>query len=301
MDRPQTSRMRLIVSWLAWPVLLGLSLAATAYGFSIDRPVLVFNLTYFTLAACLLTLERLMPHEQAWIPPDGQIFADIAHTLVSKGTVQTLIVFSSVIGLATYITPMTDPGYGVWPREWPLWAQVITGVVVSEFGLYWAHRIGHEWPLMWRFHAIHHSVTKLWVVNTGRFHFVDSLKSIVMGMAILLALGAPMEVLTWLSAITAYIGLLTHCNIEMRFGWLSMLFNTPELHRWHHSRDLREGNKNYGENVMIWDLLFGTWFNEARRPPANIGIEEIMPPRFIDQLAWPFRPSPLQTTPEAAE
>lgn len=298
-----SDRVRLIVSWLAWPVLLGGCLAATAWGYSIGKPVLTFNATYFSLAAVLLLLEYLMPHERSWLASDGQTPANIAHTLLSKGTVQTLIVFSSVIGLAAYVTPMAEPGHGIWPRDWPLWVQVVMAVYLSEFGLYWAHRLAHEWPPLWRFHAIHHSVTKLWVVNTGRFHFVDSLKSIIPGMMILIPLGAPMEVITWLSAITAYIGILTHCNVEMRFGPLSWIFNTPGLHRWHHSRDLREGNKNYGENVVLWDMLFGTWFNENRRPPADIGISEAMPPRFIDQVLWPFRrPLPAQNpAPEAAE
>ena len=290
-----------IASWLAWPMLLGACIAVTAYGFSIGSPIIFFNIAYFSLAAVLLLLERLMPHEKTWIASDGQIFADLAHTLLNKGTVQALVVFSSIMGLTVYITPMVEPGYGIWPRDWPLWSQVIIGVVAAEFGLYWAHRLAHEWPPLWRFHAVHHSVAKLWIVNTGRFHFVDSIKSILIGMAILLALGAPMEVLTWLSAVTAFIGILTHCNVEMRFGVLSRIFNTPELHRWHHSRDLREGNKNYGENIMLWDILFGTWFNEPhRRPPADIGIGEYMPPRFIDQLIWPFRPGRYKA-PEAAE
>jgi len=133
------------------------------------------------------------------------------------------------------------------------------------------------------------SSPRLWILNTGRFHFVDSLKSILLGMTILLALGAPMEVVIWLSAVTAFIGMLTHCNVDMKFGPISWVFNTPELHRWHHSRDLNEANRNFSENVMLWDMLFGTWFNPARRPPENIGINEYMPPGFRAQLAWPFR------------
>jgi len=74
----------------------------------------------------------------------------------------------------------------------------------------------------------------------------------------------------------------------MRFGVLNYLFNTPGLHRWHHSRDQREGNKNYGENLMIWDLIFRTYFDAARRPPVDIGIAESMPQRWFGQLAAPF-------------
>ncbi len=286
MDRQQT--IRRVISWLAWPGLLAICLGMTSYGFAVDRPVLLFNLAYAFLALALFGLEQYMPHEKEWNENDGQTFANIAHTLCSKGTVQALVVFSTVIGLASYVTPMTEAGYGLWPRDWPLTVQVLMGVVLSEFGLYWAHRLAHEWYPLWRFHAVHHSVKRLWIINTGRFHFIDSLKSIVPGMAILLVLGAPMEALVWLSAITAYIGMLTHCNVEMRFGFLSWIFNTPELHRWHHSRDLREGDKNYGENLMLWDHIFGTFFNEDRRPPRDIGISEEMPAGFLAQLAWPF-------------
>jgi sterol desaturase/sphingolipid hydroxylase (fatty acid hydroxylase superfamily) len=291
-DLPAPSFFRTAVAWLAWPGLLALCLAITGYGFVTGRPAVFFNVAYAVLAVSLFALERTMPHEPSWNEGDGQTFANIAHTLLNKGAVQTFIVFGAVVGLATYVTPAAQPGYGLWPRTWPLGIQVVMGVVIAEFGLYWAHRIAHEWPLLWRFHAVHHSVTRLWIVNTGRFHFVDSLKSIVLGIAILLALGAPMEVLTWLSAITAFIGMLTHCNVDMRFGPLSWWFNTPELHRWHHSRDLREGNRNYGENLMLWDHVFGTFFNvRDRRPPEDIGIAEPMPDTFLAQLAWPFRRS----------
>lgn len=284
-----------LISWIAWPGLFALCLLITGYGFEAGKPVLFFNLAYALLAVSLYGLERWMPFERSWNEDDGQTVVNIAHTLSSKGTVQTIVIFSAAIGIASYVTPASEPGYGVWPRHWPMAVQVIMGVYLAELGLYWAHRLAHEWLPLWRFHAIHHSVTRLWIINTGRFHFVDSLKSIVMGMVILLGLGAPMEVLVWLSAVTAFIGMLTHCNVDMRFGWISWIFNTPGLHRWHHSRDIREGNKNYSENIMLWDHLFGTYYNPAgRRPPADIGIADYMPPGFLAQIAWPFRRIPLQ-------
>lgn len=282
-------KLKYVVSWAVWPVLFTACMAVTALGFAYDKPILFFNLAYLMLIVALLTLEKLMPHEAAWNEDDGQTFANIAHTLFSKGTVQTLVLFSAVMGIASHITPASAPGWGPWPREWPLALQVALGVTLAEFGLYWAHRLGHEWKPLWRFHSVHHSATRLWIVNTGRFHFVDSVVSIVMGMAILVPLGAPMEVLIWLSAITAFIGMLTHCNVEVRLGPISWIFNTPELHRWHHSRDFREMNRNYCENVMIWDHVFRTYINPRRRPPVRIGIHEYMPPGFMAQLAWPFQ------------
>lgn len=290
MDAMPAGLARTAIAWAAWPGLLALCCAITGYGFAAGHPALYFNLAYAVLALSLYALERTMPHEHVWNENDGQTFANIAHTLASKGVVQAAVVFSAVIGLATYVTGADEPGYGLWPRAWPLVLQVVMAIVLAEFGLYWAHRIAHEWKPLWRFHAVHHSVTRLWIVNTGRFHFVDSFKSIAIGMTILLALGAPMEVLIWLSAVTAFVGMLTHCNVDMKFGALSWWFNTPELHRWHHSRDLREGNKNYGENLMLWDHIFGTYYNTRDlRPPADIGISEPMPAGFLQQLVWPFK------------
>jgi ornithine lipid hydroxylase len=276
------------LSWVLWPGLLSVCLLITGLGFAAGYPVLSFNMAYVFLIIALWRLEIWMPHERQWLKPDGQNWASIFHTLSSKGTVQTLFVFAGVIGLAQWLTPVHEPTGSLWPRHWPLWAQVILGVIVAEFPLYWGHRLAHEKSFLWRFHAIHHSVTKLWFLNTGRFHFIDSLKSIVPGLLILIVLGAPMEVVKWLSAITAFIGMLTHCNVEMRFGWLSLVFNTPGLHRWHHSRDLREGNRNYGENIMLWDLMFGSYFDSERRPGADIGMSDVLPVKFRHQILWPF-------------
>ena len=285
-----SATIRNFLAWTAWPGLLVICCAIMSIGLAAGRPALYFNISYGVLALSLYALEQAMPHEKVWNESDGQTFANIAHTLTSKGVVQAAVIFSTAIGIAAYVTGAGEPGYGLWPRAWPMWVQVTMAIALSEFGLYWAHRIAHEWKPLWRFHAVHHSVTRLWIVNTGRFHFVDSFKSIAIGMAILLVLGAPMEVLIWLSAITAYVGMLTHCNVDMKFGALSWWFNTPELHRWHHSRDLREGNKNYGENLMMWDHVFGTYYNTRDyRPPADIGISEDMPPGFLQQLAWPFK------------
>jgi sterol desaturase/sphingolipid hydroxylase (fatty acid hydroxylase superfamily) len=56
---------------------------------------------------------------------------------------------------------------------------------------------------------------------------------------------------------------------------------------------LEEGNRNYGENLMLFDLLFRTFHNPPRRPPADIGIRHPMPETFLRQLQIPFTRQPL--------
>ena len=287
------SRMRILLSRILWPTLLGAFVLAVHVAIETGHPMLGFNLAYLALVAIVGLLERAMPHERTWLANDGQMGPDLAHTLLNKGVVQMIVAVDVAMGVADAV----PHGFGLWPSAWPVAAQVVLGLVVVEFGLYWKHRIGHEWKLMWRFHAVHHSVTRLWFFNTGRFHAIDSVTGVLVGAALWFATGAPAVVFLWVSAITAVNGILTHCNVEMRCGWLSAVFNTPNLHRWHHSTVIAEGNTNYGENLMLWDQVFGTFFNPDRRPPARIGISEKMPATFLGQLAAPFardwgRPAP---------
>lgn len=280
----QHNPLQSLLAMISWPLLMAICVGITAYGFSVERPLLFFNAAYLFLIISLFTLERYMPHESSWRTNDGQFLPDILHTLSSKGTVQLLFV---IIMLSGGLPDFGENSW--WPHDWPLFLQVILGLIVAEFGLYWAHRMAHEIPLVWRVHAIHHSVKRLWFVNTGRFHILDALLSIIMGLALLVLVGAPEIIIQWVSIITAFIGMLTHCNVAMRPGIFSVIFNTPELHRWHHSKDLREGDKNYGENLMLWDMLFRTYFREDRQPPVDIGLKEgHMPARFGQQLLYPF-------------
>ncbi len=275
------------ISYGLWPGIFGACVYANSLVMEQGNPFLWFNLLYLTLAASLFFLERARPFEKSWVPNDGQIPADLLHTLFNKGIVQVLVIVGTVFGAAEALSPETS---AIWPTEWPMAAQVVLGLVIAELGLYWAHRLGHEFSWLWRFHAVHHSVRRLTIINTGRFHFVDTGASILLSQPLLFLIGAPIEIFKWVSAITAFIGILTHCNIDMRFGWLSLVFNTPELHRWHHSKKLEEGNKNYGENLVLFDQIFGTYFRGDYRPPADIGIKEYMPSTFVKQVIHPFRP-----------
>lgn len=282
--------MRRLLSYLWWPTLFAAALSLVVLGMRGGHGVLAFNLTYLGLAVSIALLERAMPHQREWLVNDGQMGPDLAHTVLNKGLAQAIITFVAFMGIADRLAPTAS---GIWPAALPLPVQTALGLVIVEAGLYWKHRLGHEWRWLWRFHAVHHSVTRLWFFNTGRFHVVDTMTGLAVGMPVLLLLGAPRDVLLLVSAITAIVGMLTHCNVEMRCGVLNYVFNTPSLHRWHHSKVPEEGNRNYGENLMLFDQIFGTFYNPPRRPPVDIGIRHDMPPTFLGQLKAPFTGQPL--------
>lgn len=286
----RTTKIHVLLSYILWPALFGGGLLGAYCAFESDHPLLWFNVVYLAVAAGIAIFEYLMPYERDWLEPDGEIVNDIAHTLLTKGAVQVAASLGATfpILLAMIAQPRLDSDSGLWPAGWPMLLQVALALVIAELGLYAAHRIAHERLILWRFHALHHSVERLRVINTGRFHVVDSIVKAALSQIPLYLLDAPLPVFLWVGAVTAFIGLLTHCNIDLRTGVFDWIFSTPRLHRWHHSRDPRVGNTNYGENVVLWDQLLGTYHNPPYPSSTDIGIKGQIAASFWTQLAQPF-------------
>ena len=85
-------------------------------------------------------------------------------------------------------------------------------------------------------------------------------------------------------------GLFQHSNCDVRLGWLNYLVSGPEVHRWHHSKQIEESNANYAHSFVVWDLLFGTYFRPADRTVTELGLQERdYPQGFLGQMLAPFR------------
>ena len=70
---------------------------------------------------------------------------------------------------------------------------------------------------------------------------------------------------------------------------LPYLVGSAETHRWHHSRVPRESNANYGSTVIVWDLVFGTWFLPREREIVDLGLQDPTYPRtFVPLMRAPF-------------
>ncbi|ACM37593.1 MULTISPECIES: sterol desaturase family protein [Rhizobium/Agrobacterium group] len=282
--------MKILASFLVWPGVFVFGLTGSYFAFSSSHPLLGFVAVYLCAFGLLALSERFLPYELTWLEGDGETVNDVAHTLLTKGLVEFLSGLTVIFPMAAarVLQPLTVLEFHLWPAGLPMVFQVVLGLVVAEFGLYWAHRIAHERLFFWRFHALHHSVARLWVVNTGRFHVMDSLFKVALSQLPLYLLGAPVAVFLWVGAATAFIGILTHCNVAVRTGILDFVFSTPRLHRWHHSKILREGNTNYGENLVLFDQIFGTYYNPEHGPSTNIGISGTVAKGFVAQLVQPF-------------
>ena len=243
-------------------------------------------------AIAVAVAERLRPFRPEWNRSHGDVGTDVAHVLVSGGgAAQLARPVAAALGVAIAGALSRHLGLDVWPRAWPLLAQLALALVIAELPQYWLHRWQHEHDWLWRFHSVHHSAPRLYWLNAARFHPVDLGLLYLVGYVPLIALGCPEETIMLFALFDAVFGMLQHGNIDVHLGWLNRVFSMAEPHRWHHSRVLDEANTNYGSNLIVWDLVFGTFFLPAdREPPEAIGIADMpaFPTDYVGQLVSPF-------------
>lgn len=168
----------------------------------------------------------------------------------------------------------------------PWWAQAIQVVLLSDFCIYWGHRLQHRVTFLWRFHAIHHSAEHLDWLAAHREHPVDTVYT--MGLINLPAflLGFPLETLAGLVAFRGIWAIYIHSNVRLPIGPLRVLIGAPELHHWHHDRNRDAGN--YANISPLMDLMFGTYVCPDHEP-EEFGIKEPIPRSYLGQLLYPFK------------
>lgn len=150
----------------------------------------------------------------------------------------------------------------------------------------------HRWGFLWRFHSVHHSPHKLYWINVGRFHPIEETLQFLLDALPFILVGVSEEVLSLYFVFYSINGFFQHCNIELKLGYLNYIISGPELHRWHHSMVLKESNKNYGNNLIVWDLLFGTWYLPEAKEVSELGLQNRnYPLDFLNQLKSPFNQS----------
>jgi sterol desaturase/sphingolipid hydroxylase (fatty acid hydroxylase superfamily) len=193
-----------------------------------------------------------------------------------------------------------------WVAGMSLWTRLAAALVVGEFGFYWGHRWTHQIPLLWRFHAIHHSAEEIdWLVNT-RAHPIDMVFVRLCGFVPMYALGLAqptrgqtLDVVPLLVLLAGTLwGFFIHANLRWRFGWLGLLISTPAFHHWHHTND-EHVNKNYASMLPLMDKLFGTWYMPKKQWPSKYGIDGSMAPGLAAQLMQPLLPQDEKADPSA--
>ena len=172
----------------------------------------------------------------------------------------------------------------------PLAVQVPVLLLVADFTQYWVHRTFHVMPLLWPFHAIHHSIEEMDWLAGSRLHLVDVILTRGLTYVPIFVLGFSAQALMVYVFLVAAQATFIHANVRWEFRPLRRLIATPAFHHWHHSAEREAVDKNFAVHTPIWDILFGTYYLPDRWP-AQYGLshQRDVPARWVTQLVYPFR------------
>jgi sterol desaturase/sphingolipid hydroxylase (fatty acid hydroxylase superfamily) len=180
---------------------------------------------------------------------------------------------------------------------WPVLTQIGLFLFVHSFMQYWIHRAGHRVPLLWSWHRIHHSDPALDATTGFRHHPFESMMDYGAFLLPTLLLAPSAAAVLSYFLLHIFFAMFTHLPpkwVPQRIDRaLSVAVNTPSLHQLHHSSLQIETDTNYGNVLMIWDRLFGTYLAapSTPRPGFTLGLDEFPQQKAQDPfllLASPF-------------
>src|SRR5947209_20574265 len=135
---------------------------------------------WFDLKTFLITCLVFVPLERlVAIHPQQRIFRrgwhnDLIYILLNSVLIKAglvVLVLASIVGSAWLVPASVQTAVA----GQPYWLQIAEIILLADIGFYCVHRAFHAVPLLWKFHAIHHSIEELDWLAAARVHPVDQI------------------------------------------------------------------------------------------------------------------------------
>ena len=209
----------------------------------------------------VLLLERLLylfQDRHEWNETDARanvknsIFTAIVEPFV--GAVVFVAVYSFVF---EYLRLFTIP------LAWWGW---VLAFLLNDLAYYLDHRLSHRTGFFWAIHHTHHSSNEMniLVANRGNIFLLGGAGQPMF--LVLALLGLPLPMLITAKFFGNLWGIFNHTRLVDRMGPLEHVLATPSNHRVHHGADAKYLDRNYGQVLIVWDRLFGTYQREEEYP-----------------------------------
>jgi sterol desaturase/sphingolipid hydroxylase (fatty acid hydroxylase superfamily) len=248
----------------------------------------------FALLFLMITIERVYSYSRA-VSQRQMIWRDLMSTAV-QAFVAAAVMGAVVVPVLRFF-PATFLGrrflFGLSDQLGPLWVQVLAVFLLTSLFSYGMHRFQHYNAFLWKLHGYHHGVTHIQISNVLVSNPFDWALRNILGGLVLSIVGFNPIATVIAGAFNIY-GDFSHCGADMKGGLLNYVFNTPEVHRWHHTAEFPDDKKftygcNFGVGVSFWDILFGTFY----LPKDDKGLV-IPPPRLGHPEGYPDEPNYLK-------
>jgi sterol desaturase/sphingolipid hydroxylase (fatty acid hydroxylase superfamily) len=274
-------------------VLVACPLLAVGWQASENHPVGTLTLgIYIAVAGLLVLCEYALAFNDEWGSTIRGNKTDFLYVIVATLTEKATFVLCAAVAtsLGRYLSGSL--GISLWPSGWNFGFQVLAALLIADVATYFRHRLFHIFPVLWRFHQIHHSVTGLYWIRSAYTHPLEQFAIMLAIMFPIALLGAGDAVIVVVVFVYGLSGLLQHANIDSRSSILNCIFATPEVHRFHHGAN-EEGNRsNFSAFFVFMDILFGTYCRpERHEAPREVGLEgvKVFPGDFLTHLVMPFK------------
>lgn len=151
----------------------------------------------------------------------------------------------------------------------PLWALWIITFVMIDLVFYFYHRISHRVNFLWAIHMSHHSSEEMNFAVSFRQAWFGPISKLPFFMVLPL-IGFDPTIIAVAGVVSTLWGIVGHTQIVGKLGPLEWIFNTPSHHRVHHGANRQYIDKNYGNLLIIWDKMFGSF--EPEKKPVVFGL-----------------------------
>lgn len=255
----------------------------------------LLNLIFFS--ALFVPLEQWFPKqvEQPILRPSWR--TDLTYFFIGAVLVQLISILTLKPAMILFSWAVIAQ-LQAWVASFPYVLQFLGVLLVADLTQYWVHRAFHSIPVLWRFHAVHHSAESMDWLAGARLHIVDI--AVTRGISYI-----PIYLLGFAEApIFAYIIFVSiqatfiHSNLRFEFGPLRWLMATPQFHHWHHCADPKLVDKNFAVHLPFLDRLFGTFYLPKGVWPTSYGVigGATSSKGYFGQLIEPFSPTKADET-----
>jgi len=234
--------------------------------------------------------------EAIWAPAENRPDSKLDQRLITNFSLAALaLMLGSLLPLAnlgaSWVSSEFGLGLGSRVRV-PWFATFALLLLATTFVAYWVHRAMHRAPLLWRVHRVHHADSEVDVSTSLRNHPLELAVSVPASALVIVLLGPPVSAVVAVQTVIFAATLWQHADIALPRRLdraLARVIVTPRVHRIHHHPERATHDGNYGEILIIWDLLFGTFNSDERRGPVGLDGQGARANALIEQIFSPLR------------
>jgi sterol desaturase/sphingolipid hydroxylase (fatty acid hydroxylase superfamily) len=216
----------------------------------------------------LALTERLAPAAPRLVGSDGQRLPRNLGLWLGNILINPLIIVPISAAAASF---------DLWSRPaLPWWSMALDFLLLDLWASAW-HRANHRWPLLWRFHRVHHLDQFLDSTSAVRFHPGEVLISALARAPLIVIADMPLVSIALFDTLLLLAALFHHSNVRLPSALeraLRVVIVTPSHHWVHHHVAVRDTNSNFGTLLTLWDRLFASWSPHQRTPDMRIGAGE---------------------------